>query len=48
MDEHFADLFARYEGLAPQRLANPAARPDAGAGDFSLEPAVARSAIVGS
>src|SRR4029079_1703923 len=34
MDEHFANLFARYEGLAPQRLANPAARPDAGVGDF--------------
>ena len=48
MDEHFADLFARYERLAPQRLANPAARPDIVVGDFAREPAVARSAVVGS
>jgi alpha-1,6-mannosyltransferase len=28
MDEHFADLFARYEALAPQRVSEAASRPD--------------------
>jgi hypothetical protein len=26
MDEHFAELFARYETLAPQHIVKPAAR----------------------
>jgi alpha-1,6-mannosyltransferase len=31
MDEHFADLFARYEALAPERTLQPAARAVGGA-----------------
>lgn len=46
MDEHFADLFARYEALAPERTLQPAVRVVAGAA-AQLEPvpqvAVARS-----
>jgi len=30
MDEHFADLFARYQGIAPERVLQPAARVIAG------------------
>jgi alpha-1,6-mannosyltransferase len=45
MDEHFADLFARYEALAPERTLQPAARAVGGA--VQLEPlpqvALARS-----
>ena len=46
MDEHFADLFARYQALAPERTLQPAARAVAGAA-AQLEPmpqvALARS-----
>jgi alpha-1,6-mannosyltransferase len=46
MDEHFADLFARYEALAPERTLQPAARAVGGA-PAQIEPmpqvALARS-----
>lgn len=42
MDEHFADLFARYEGLVPQRVAQPAARMEIAVGDSAGELALAR------
>jgi alpha-1,6-mannosyltransferase len=38
MDEHFADLFARYQTLAPERIRLPVARTAVGAG-ASIEPA---------
>jgi alpha-1,6-mannosyltransferase len=38
MDEHFADLFARYEMLAPQAAAPPAALAVGGGAVASLEP----------
>jgi alpha-1,6-mannosyltransferase len=48
MDEHFADLFARYQSLTPERVAQPVARA-AGAGAPQLEPmaevALARSGL---
>lgn len=44
MDEHFAELFARYEALAPRIRVKPAARLDIAAPDFAL----ARSAVAGS
>nr|NUR38171.1 hypothetical protein [Sphingomonas sp.] len=43
MDEHFADLFARYEALAPQHLIKPAAR--LAIADATPELALARSAL---
>jgi alpha-1,6-mannosyltransferase len=43
MDEHFAELFARYEALAPQRALQPAARLE-----VVPELALARSAMLGS
>ena len=42
MDEHFADLFARYQALVPQHSLQPAARLDCS------ELALARSAALGS
>jgi alpha-1,6-mannosyltransferase len=45
MDEHFADLFARYEALVPQHAAKPAARLDIGAAEAAAELALARSAV---
>jgi len=37
MDEHFAELFARYEALAPQHVMQPAARLDIAVGDVPQE-----------
>jgi alpha-1,6-mannosyltransferase len=37
MDEHFAELFARYEALAPQHVIKPAARLDLAVGDVKQE-----------
>lgn len=48
MHEHFADLFARYETLAPHSLPVPAARPQVGVLDASAELALPRSAVAGS
>ena len=49
MDEHFADLFARYDALAPRALAQPVTRLVAGGAMPQLEPlpevAVARSGV---
>ena len=47
MDEHFAELFARYETLAPQHVAQPA-WAELSIGDSTAEPALARSAVLGS
>jgi len=38
MDEHFADLFARYQSLTPERIAKPVARMGSGPGVPQLEP----------
>jgi alpha-1,6-mannosyltransferase len=38
MDEHFADLFARYQSLTPERVAQPVAHVAAGAAAAQLEP----------
>jgi alpha-1,6-mannosyltransferase len=38
MDEHFAELFARYQMLAPERVAQPVTRVIAGAAAPQLEP----------
>jgi hypothetical protein len=43
MDEHFAELFARYEALAPQRALQPAAQLE-----MVSELVLARSAATGS
>jgi hypothetical protein len=43
MDEHFADLFSRYEVLAPQRALEAVPRQES-----ANELAVARSAVLGS
>jgi alpha-1,6-mannosyltransferase len=43
MDEHFGDLFARYETLVPQHVLKPAAR--LAIGDATPELALARSAL---
>jgi alpha-1,6-mannosyltransferase len=43
MDEHFADLFARYESLVPQRALNPAARLEIGSSEAAAALALARS-----
>jgi alpha-1,6-mannosyltransferase len=48
MDEHFADLFARYEALGAQHVAQPAVRLDLGLGEAAGELALARSAVLGS
>jgi alpha-1,6-mannosyltransferase len=48
MDEHFAELFARYEALAPQHVIKPAARIDLAHGENTPELALARSAAMGS
>jgi alpha-1,6-mannosyltransferase len=37
MDEHFAELFARYEALAPQQVIHPAARLDVAVGEVPQE-----------
>ena len=37
MDEHFADLFARYQSLTPERVAKPAARSVGGVAAAQLE-----------
>jgi hypothetical protein len=42
MDEHFAELFARYQALVPQHVLQPAARLE------FAELALARSAALGS
>jgi alpha-1,6-mannosyltransferase len=47
MDEHFAELFARYEMLAPTRVVQPAFA-DLVVGDSAHELALARSAMLGS
>lgn len=44
MDEHFAELFARYEALAPRIRVKPASRLDIAAPEFAL----ARSAVARS
>jgi alpha-1,6-mannosyltransferase len=48
MDEHFADLFARYEALGPEHVLAPAARIEIALGDPIAELALARSAVLGS
>ena len=48
MDEHFADLFARYQALGPQHAVQPAARGALAVGDAAAEFALARSAVLGS
>ena len=45
MDEHFAELFSRYEALAPHK---PVARFELGGGDATPELALAGSAAAGS
>ena len=44
MEEHFFDLFARYQSMAPRTVVKPAARLDIAAPEFAL----ARSAVAGS
>jgi hypothetical protein len=48
MDEHFSDLFARYEVLVPQHGVQPAGRVDLAAAEAAPEFALARSAVLGS
>jgi alpha-1,6-mannosyltransferase len=48
MDEHFAELFARYAAIRPEQVAQPAARRALAIGDAAPELALARSAVVGS
>jgi alpha-1,6-mannosyltransferase len=48
MDEHFGELFARYEALAPHQVTKPAARLDIAMGEAPPELALARSAMIGS
>lgn len=43
IDEHFAELFARYEALTPQISVQPATRFDIAAGESAPEPALARA-----
>jgi hypothetical protein len=47
MDEHFADLFGRYEALAPQHVVQPA-WADLAISDASGELALARAGIIAS
>src|SRR6478672_90273 len=42
MDEHFGELFARYEGLTPHGAVRPVSRYDLAVGDNAVEPAFAR------
>src|SRR5258708_3777906 len=42
MDEHFADLFARYEALVPKHVAQASARMEIAVGDSAGELALAR------
>jgi alpha-1,6-mannosyltransferase len=44
MEEHFSDLFARYEALAPRTIVRPAARLESSTPEFAL----ARTAAAGS
>jgi alpha-1,6-mannosyltransferase len=46
MDEHFAELFARYEALAPQQVVRPSAMLDVAGGEANAELALARSAVL--
>lgn len=46
MDEHFADLFARYETLAERPSVHTASLRDAGV-EIAAEPALARSVVLG-
>jgi len=48
MDEHFAELFTRYQALAPQHSVQPAARLEIAVGEPTAELALARSAAIGS
>jgi alpha-1,6-mannosyltransferase len=48
MDEHFAELFARYEALVPQRAAQLATRSEFVPVDTAAELALARSAVLGN
>jgi hypothetical protein len=48
MDEHFAELFARYERLGPHRVGQQPARQHVGIGDSAPELALAHSAAVGT
>jgi alpha-1,6-mannosyltransferase len=48
MDEHFDDLFARYEALAPQQVVHAAAKLDRAVGDTAAELALARSGALGN
>jgi len=48
MDEHFAELFTRYQALAPQHSVQPAARLEIAVGEPTTELAIARSAAIGS
>jgi alpha-1,6-mannosyltransferase len=47
MDEHFADLFARYEELAPQQSVQ-VARLDGARGDAEIDLTLPRPAVLGS
>jgi hypothetical protein len=48
MDEHFAELFSRYEALAPERVVRlPVAQIAVGA-DSAAGPALTPSAVLGS
>jgi alpha-1,6-mannosyltransferase len=48
MDEHFAELFARYERLGPHRVGQQPARQHVGIGDSAPALALAHSAAVGT
>jgi hypothetical protein len=48
MEEHFAELFGRYEALAPQPVLQPAVRLDRAVGDAVVDLALAPSAALGS
>ena len=48
MDEHFADLFARYHALAPHSVTKPASRPEVGLAEATGELALARSVVARS
>jgi alpha-1,6-mannosyltransferase len=43
MDEHFCELFARYEALTPHNVVRPVTRYDRAVGDNAGEPALARA-----